>query len=142
MNIKKAVLTASVLLLVCSNQAWAQKVYKCVSGGQVTYSGSPGKGCTEMKNSAVSVISGPSTEQTAPSYSNESPQQPSSQAADPTAIAQAEAEYQNALKALEDGKAVRYGNEKNYAKYQERIQQLQNAVDAAQQKLNKLKTGS
>ncbi len=139
---KKTVLAACVILLACMNNAWAQKVYKCVSGGQVTYSGTPGKGCTLLKDSSISVISGPPPVQTDPSYSEPvgAPQNPTT-SNNSAAIAQAEAEYQNAVKALEEGKAVRYGNEKNYAKYQERIQQLQNAVDAAQQKLNQLKAG-
>ncbi len=140
MNMKKTILTASVILLVCTHNAWAQKVYKCVSGGQVTYSGSPGKGCTLMKDSSISVISGSPTTESAPSSPSEIPMQQNPEG-NSAAIAQAEAEYQNALKALEEGKAVRYGNEKNYVRYQERIQQLQNAVDAAQQKLNQLKTG-
>ena len=37
---------------------------------------------------------------------------------------------------MEEGKQVRYGNERNYARYQERIKGLENQVKAAQERVN------
>ncbi|WP_390893094.1 hypothetical protein [Neisseria bacilliformis] len=39
---------------------------------------------------------------------------------------------------MEEGKKIRYGNERNYAKYQARIADLENAVKQAEADLAKL----
>lgn len=44
----------------------------------------------------------------------------------------------DAQKALAEGKNVRMGNERNYAKYQERIKGLEDAVKAHESKINDL----
>lgn len=44
----------------------------------------------------------------------------------------------DAQKALAEGKTVRMGNERNYAKYQERIKGLEDAVKAHENKINDL----
>ena len=49
---------------------------------------------------------------------------------------------EQAQKNLEDGKKVRYGNERNYARYLDRVQNLENAVKAAEQKVNSAKIGN
>ena len=48
----------------------------------------------------------------------------------------AQNELAQAQKNLEEGKQVRYGNERNYARYQERIKGLENQVRAAQDRIN------
>ena len=48
----------------------------------------------------------------------------------------AQNELVQAQKNLEEGKQVRYGNERNYARYQERIKGLENQVKAAQERAN------
>lgn len=48
----------------------------------------------------------------------------------------AQNELTQAQKNLEEGKQVRYGNERNYARYQERIKGLENQVKAAQERVN------
>ena len=112
------------------------KVYKCVgTNGSVTFSGTPGKGCTlfNPSNASVSIVSSPSpSPQSAPS-GNAGEIQTNT---DSQEVADAQARYDAALKALEEGQAVRYGNEKNYTKYQERIQGLQNSVNEARQALD------
>ena len=45
---------------------------------------------------------------------------------------------QEAQRALDAGKQVRYGNERNYAKYLDRINGLEKDVQAAQDALKKL----
>ena len=53
-------------------------------------------------------------------------------------ITAAQQRLQNAKQALEEGRKVRYGNERNYAKYLERISGLENAVKQAETELNNL----
>ena len=54
-------------------------------------------------------------------------------------ITAAQQRLQNAKQALEEGRKVRYGNERNYAKYLERISGLENAVKQAETELNNLR---
>ena len=53
-----------------------------------------------------------------------------------SASSSAQNELAQAQKNLEEGKQVRYGNERNYARYQERIKGLENQVKAAQERAN------
>ncbi len=133
----KILLTGLLLALVSSPAAWA-KIYKCTSGGSVTYSGTKGKGCVAInENQSVSVIGQP--EGGSGNYQTENEVENGSGAEENVALTQAEKELQQARKALEDGKKVRNGNEKNYAKYQERIQSLQDDVNAKQGRVNQLR---
>ena len=63
-------------------------------------------------------------------------------AADSAALQAAQNELEQAQKNLEDGKKVRYGNERNYARYLDRVQNLENAVKVAEQKVNSAKIGN
>ena len=45
-------------------------------------------------------------------------------------LSSAQNELAQAQKNLEEGKQVRYGNERNYARYQKRIKDLENQVKA------------
>ncbi|QEY24521.1 lipoic acid synthetase [Neisseria animalis] len=56
-------------------------------------------------------------------------------------IETAQHELAQARSELEAGKQVRYGNERNYAKYLERIADLEGRVKAAEEKLNAAKEG-
>jgi chromosome segregation ATPase len=56
-------------------------------------------------------------------------------------VQRAQEELAQAQKNLEAGRQVRYGNERNYARYQQRIQGLEQAVQNARQKLEQAQGG-
>ena len=60
---------------------------------------------------------------------------------DQAAISAARKNLADAKKALEDGKKIRMGNERNYVRYQERIKGLEDAVKSRQQDLDKALNG-
>ena len=59
-------------------------------------------------------------------------------AADARAAAAANERLRQAERNLEEGRKVRYGNERNYARYQERIGKLEEEVNKARQDVNSL----
>ena len=62
-------------------------------------------------------------------------------AADNSQIQAAQQRLNEARRALDEGRQVRYGNERNYAKYLERIAGLEAAVQQSEQALQQLQTG-
>lgn len=129
----KAALTA--LLLVAALPAAAASVYECTdSQGRRTYTQNPGSNCRPSK------LGRPSIYTSAPVYSAPPAASPAPAESPTTAnqgdIAAAQQQLEQARKNLEEGKKVRYGNERNYVRYQERIAGLEQAVEDAQQKLN------
>ncbi|WP_082783633.1 DUF4124 domain-containing protein [Snodgrassella sp. CFCC 13594] len=128
--------------LLMSTSAMAQ-VYECRdSRGNRLYTEQPnGNHCRAVAVRNTGTFSSVPAYQ-APTSSSQSP------AAKESAVPQnhgnsaqvqaAQKQLRDAQQALESGKQVRYGNERNYAKYLERIQGLENNVKAKQQTLQQL----
>ena len=119
--------------------ATAAPIYECTDGsGHKIYTQEKGKNCKASNLGRASVYT------SAPVYS--APQQPQTAAdnatpppaADSAALQAAQNELEQAQKNLEDGKKVRYGNERNYARYLERIGKLEEEVNKARQEVNSL----
>ena len=119
--------------------ATAAPIYECTDGsGHKIYTQDKGKNCKASNLGRASVYT------SAPVYS--APQQsqtaadnaPPPPAADSAALQAAQNELEQAQKNLEDGKKVRYGNERNYARYLERIGELEEEVNKARQEVNSL----
>lgn len=125
-----------VLLLSLSSMAFAESVYVCpLKNGKNEYTSAYRPGCTDAKLKKMDgyqpVTSGGGSTYAAPVETRtDAAPQPSPQAAN-----NAESELAAAERALAEGKAVRYGNERNYAKYQERIQKLEEDVERARANL-------
>ncbi|WP_312263413.1 DUF4124 domain-containing protein [Candidatus Igneacidithiobacillus taiwanensis] len=133
-----AVLTMS--LLPTANAA----IYRWVSpDGVVTYGGNPPANAIGVQTiDGMPAAAPPSTPSpsvkaplahtepapVAPAVSEKSPAQPALQAE----LAAARLQLLQATRAYNEGKSVRYGNERNYARYQERIDRLKEAVHVAQ----------
>lgn len=127
------------IILLAHSAAQAATVYECTdSSGRKTYSQSGGKNCK------ADNLGKPSLYTSAPPAARETaPPEPVPEAAYGSGnSAEAEHELQAARQALEAGRKVRMGNERNYAKYLERIQGLENRVKAAQEKVNAAQSGS
>ena len=130
-----------LLLWACVATAQAAPIFECTdSAGRKVYSQGGGKNCKAANLGRPSVYS------SAPVYN-----QPTAEAAkDVSTPASANSEeaaaaaqsLNQARRALEEGKQVRYGNERNYAKYLERIQNLENQVKAAEDKVDALQNGA
>ncbi len=136
-------------------------VYMCNKNGEVVYTSSNGPGCKNANLQSLgsySTSDGSSSKKPsntnkkpapAPSRSNNAPSSSAmnnqvnsntQQNRDNGRYAILESELNNekqalsqAQKALADGRAVRLGNEKNYAKYQERVRALEQNVQERQQ---------
>ena len=140
---------AAALLLAAALPACAASVYTCTdSKGRTTYTSTPAPGAncakSDLGRPAIysSLPPAPSSYQSAQTYE----EQPSvatlgasqQSTASQEQIAAARRRLSDAKKALEEGKKIRYGNERNYAKYQARIADLENAVKQAEADLAKL----
>lgn len=117
----------------------AANIYQCISGGRTTFTSTPRPGCTvfDASRSPMSVIDAPvrnTNNADAQAGQDTAPVQDSAR------IAQAQRELQDAQRALEEGKKIRLGGEANFVRFQERIQGLQDVVDAKQKQLNELMT--
>ncbi|WP_434778346.1 DUF4124 domain-containing protein [Neisseria sp. Ec49-e6-T10] len=146
---KKVVFTLLVSIGLISH-IYAAPVYRCIVGKEVTFTNKPGNGCKAVNLGPISVIGtekSPSrtTKNANNTANNNYPKESAAENATRNQgrrqILEAElANEQKALadaqKALTEGQAVRNGNEKNYAKYQERVQQLQNAVSDRQKNID------
>jgi len=136
----KRLLALTALLATC---AYAAPVYKYVDqDGNVTYTNVPVPGAQQIKlpplksDSPRPALARPQRNASGSSASGAVQVNPATQkqrdAGRRQILEQELANERKALadarQALTDGQAVRNGNERNYAKYQERIQKLQDAV--------------
>ena len=153
---KTFLLTA--LLLSCSLSAGAAPMYVCTDAkGNKTYTQNPSARCQAINLGKPSVYSSAnpsySTDTSNTSYSatNESTPMPeTTPTAAPSVVTLGESDQivalrrklEQAKKALAEGKKVRYGNERNYAKYLERIAGLEKAVKDIETELEKAQSVS
>lgn len=135
-------LILSTLLLAFSAATTASPVFECIDkSGRKTYTQTGGKNCKPGNIGRPSVYTSAAPSAHSASASAASGNVPSEQMPPPPAGAMhgsssAQNELAQAQKNLEEGKQVRYGNERNYARYQERIKGLENQVKAAQERVN------
>lgn len=154
---KTFLLTA--LLLSFSLSAGAAPMYVCTDAkGNKTYTQNPSARCQAINLGKPSVYSSanPSysanTSNTSYSATNEStPTMPeTAPTAAPSVVTLGESDQivalrrklEQAKKAVAEGKKVRYGNERNYAKYLERIAGLEKAVKDIEAELEKAQSVS
>ena len=153
---KTFLLTA--LLLSCSLSAGAAPMYVCTDAkGNKTYTQNPSARCQAINLGKPAVYSSahPSyssdTSNTSYSATNESTPMPeTTPTAAPSVVTLGESDQivalrrklEQAKKALAEGKKVRYGNERNYAKYLERIAGLEKAVKDIETELEKAQSVS
>lgn len=135
-------LILSTLLLAFSAVATASPVFECIDkSGRKTYTQTGGKNCKPGNIGKPSIYtsaapSAHSASTNASSRNATSEQMPPPPAGAMPGSSSAQNELVQAQKNLEEGKQVRYGNERNYARYQERIKGLENQVKAAQERAN------
>ena len=155
---KTFLLTA--LLLSCSLSAGAAPMYVCTDAkGNKTYTQNPSARCQAINLGKPSVYSSASpsysadTGNTSYSATNEStptPMPETAPTAAPSVVTLGESDQivalrrklEQAKKAVAEGKKVRYGNERNYAKYLERIAGLEKAVKDIEAELEKAQSVS
>ena len=125
-------------------------VYSCKdASGRIVYTQTPnGSGCEKNELGAPAIYTSVKPAATAYTYAAapensayEGQTAPSASTANPVddqRLAAARSRLQEAQKALEEGRKVRYGNERNYAKYLERIAGLEKSVKDAEKQLNDL----
>ncbi|VEJ20965.1 DUF4124 domain-containing protein [Neisseria animaloris] len=130
------------LFWIAAFPASAASVYECVDkNGQRIYTQNPGSSCnkTDLGRPAVYTSVPATVVPTRPSSDTPEKHAGNAVSAD---IRAAQQLLEQAKKNLTEGKQVRYGNERNYAKYQERIRGLEKAVSDAQKKLDGLKNSA
>lgn len=140
-----------LLLLTCASLAQAA-TYECTDRqGRRTYTNTSvaGQNCRAIDLGRPSVYSSaaPTFSHSGTASSTDAPPTTAVAVAEPATatavssadIAAAEGRLNQARQNLEQGRQVRYGNERNYARYLERIQGLENEVKAAESALNALK---
>lgn len=124
-----------VSLLLFSALPSFAAVYECIDrNGNRTYTSDRRAHCRDAN------LGRPSVYTSAPTVAIDTAAPPPEAPSEPTAannhvVATAEQNLRNAIQALEAGKQVRYGNERNYVRYQERIQGLENEVAKRQAEL-------
>ena len=134
MNSIKTILFLSLSLL--SGSIFAETIYNCpTANGSHEYTATSRPDCTPVEMGSINTYQ--SNTPSSPSYdyssSNSSSQAPQNDARRQQALA----ELREAEKKLEEGKNVRLGGERNYAKYQERIQKLEDDVQKARLKVER-----
>lgn len=118
--------------------------YECTDRqGRRTYTASPGPNCRAVNLGRMTTYPAPvSTAPSYLSYSSPATPEPAAPAAQP-AVSESQRQAANerlrqAQQNLEEGRKVRYGNERNYARYLERIGKLEEEVNKARQEVNNL----
>ena len=136
---------ATYLCTLISTSALAQ-IYECTdSRGNHSYSEVPkGKNCHSVSNLGgnFSTTSAYKPVVTTPDTNSKDADSAAPNQPDQAAISAARKNLADAKKALEDGKKIRMGNERNYVRYQERIKGLEDAVKSRQQDLDKALNGN
>ena len=116
------------IFLLSANLSYAE-IYVCKKAdGTTEYTSTPQANCAEMKETKVSgyaPMSGGS------SYSYEYETQSSNDDENDARRSDAERRLREAEKALEEGRNIRLGNERNYTKYEERVKGLEEEVRKA-----------
>ncbi len=139
-------LTAIIALLALALPA-AAATYECTdSQGRRSYTSNPGPNCRDANLGKPSVYT-PAPPVSVSGSSYVAPNTPSNETANSAeggnvssaALRAAEERLAEAKRNLDAGRQVRYGNERNYARYLERIKGLEDAVSAAEKNLNDLK---
>lgn len=141
---KKNLILAALFSLL-STTALAQ-IYECIDNrGNHSYSEVPnGKNCRHASNLGGNFSTTPAYKPVSSSTIATSNDTKSTTANQPKAsdIAKARQNLAEAQKALEEGKKIRLGNERNYVRYQERIKGLEDVVKTRQQELDKAMTNN
>ncbi|KEQ01308.1 DUF4124 domain-containing protein [Snodgrassella alvi] len=140
---RKSLILATLCTLI-STSALAQ-IYECTdSRGNHSYSEVPkGKNCHSVSNLGgnFSTTSAYKPAVTTPDTNSKDADSAARNQPDQAAISAARKNLADAKKALEDGKKIRMGNERNYVRYQERIKGLEDAVKSRQQDLDNALNG-
>lgn len=140
---RKSLILATLCTLI-STSALAQ-IYECTdSRGNHSYSEVPkGKNCNSVSNLGgnFSTTSAYKPAVATPDTNSKDADSAARNQPDQAAISAARKNLADAKKALEDGKKIRMGNERNYVRYQERIKGLEDAVKSRQQDLDKALNG-
>ncbi|WP_367454281.1 DUF4124 domain-containing protein [Snodgrassella alvi] len=135
---RKSLILATLCTLI-STSALAQ-IYECTdSRGNHSYSEVPkGKNCHSVSNLGgnFSTTSAYKPAVATPDTNSKDTDAAARNQPDQAAISAARKNLADAKKALEDGKKIRMGNERNYVRYQERIKGLEDAVKSRQQDLD------
>ncbi|QEY26580.1 DUF4124 domain-containing protein [Neisseria zalophi] len=136
MNSIRFFITTSVLSLFLSLPVQAA-VYECTdSSGRRIYTQQASNRCQPADIGRVGIYSSTPAEYhpEQATQTTEPQAEPSTQntPADTAKRREAQRKLNEAKKALEEGKKVRYGNERNFVRYQQRIQALEAAVEEAQ----------
>ncbi|MCP1659564.1 DUF4124 domain-containing protein [Neisseria perflava] len=114
----------------------AATIYECTDkSGHKVYTQDGGGNCKASNIGKPSVYTSAPVYR-APAVSSPVREQDNSVVQKNAAVTAARQELAQAQQALEEGKKVRYGNERNYVRYLARIQGLEDAVKAAQDKLD------
>ncbi|KLT73420.1 hypothetical protein PL75_02245 [Neisseria arctica] len=129
--------TLLCISLLTASYGNAATVYECTSAnGQRIYTQSPGKNCQKANLGKPEVYSSlPINAYNNQAASNEN-EAVTAEAQESNQVSLARQNLSEAQKALAEGKKVRYGNERNYARYQQRIGDLEAAVKRAEEQLN------
>ncbi|MBI0182167.1 MULTISPECIES: DUF4124 domain-containing protein [Snodgrassella] len=140
---RKSLILATLCTLI-STSALAQ-IYECTdSRGNHSYSEVPkGKNCHSVSNLGgnFSTTSAYKPAVATPDTNSKDADSAARNQPDQAAISAARKNLADAKKALEDGKKIRMGNERNYVRYQERIKGLEDAVKSRQQDLDNALNG-
>lgn len=118
----------STLLLTLTTAVSATPIFECTdSAGRKVYTQAGGKNCKASNIGKPSVYtSAPVSTATTPISPSKAEQAEEAVApVNPTDVGAAKRALDTAKKNLEEGKKVRYGNERNYARYLDRINGLE-----------------
>lgn len=124
------------LLLALTTAVSAAPIFECTdSAGRKVYTQAGGKNCKASNIGKPSVYtSAPVSTPVTPTSPNKAePAEEAIALVNPADVGAAKRALDTAKKNLEEGKKVRYGNERNYARYLERINGLEKAVRSAQE---------
>lgn len=125
----------STLLLTLTTVVSAAPIFECTdSAGRKVYTQADGKNCKASNIGKPSVYTSvPVSTPATPISPSKTEQEEAVAPVNPADVGAAKRALDTAKKNLEEGKKVRYGNERNYARYLDRINGLEKAVRSAQE---------